>query len=70
MRLRGIIRSMAVKETKDGPIVVTQVESKKNNTAVDELAGFMGQEADFDIRSPQLRMFGSRVDPETGEIQG
>lgn len=58
---------MAVKETKDGPIVVTQVESKKHDTAVDELAEFMGEEAVFDIRAPQLRMFGS-VDKETGEI--
>lgn len=70
MKLQGIIRSVSVKDTNQGKVVITQIESKKKSTAVDELAEFMGEEAVFDIRNPQLRMFGPDVDRETGEIRG
>ncbi len=70
MILQGVIRSVSVKDTTQGQIVITQIESKKRTTQVDELAEFMGDEAVFDIRSPQLVMFGGRqVNEETGEVR-
>jgi hypothetical protein len=67
MRFSGTIRSVAIKNGKDGAVVITQIESQKTETPIAELTDLMGQQVIADVRSQQLRMF--NVDFETGEIQ-
>lgn len=70
MRLEGIIRSISVKQSKDGPIVVTTIETDKRQTPLDELGTNMGIYVDITIEKPQLSFLGGNVDRDTGEIRG
>jgi hypothetical protein len=69
MKLTGNISAVAIKQSKEGPVVVTQFTSRLAGTPMEELAEFMSEDIELEIRTPQLRMFGGTVDTKTGEVR-